>query len=571
MLREEHVKPQTIGIDASSFLTYMARKNPKAEASTPFDQLLSTMSKTGGGGSSSAQAASAASAANQNPEGLAAGETPAVLFEQTVAASGTPANRVEMPASDRPRLEDLLSRSGYKDEDIKQILDQSTTADGNINLGSMFNVMHRFIPQEGPTFHLNVEDKPLLIQALKGLGVPEDEVNKFVEGLEVKGDRLLVKGLPSLLAKAGLEKMGQGQDLDKSVLTDLLGKLGLSQSEIASLMSKATDSQDRIKARTFLAMLQKAANQQDGEVAGYLKDLAQRAHIGAGQEGRKGSADQIRAKFIQLFENIESSVKDQGMSFKAALAAAVKTGALEDKSQESNSRLLKSDLGQAAGRIVDQGAQAAQAGLRQGLAQGQGQGRGREGMDQSALGRPRLAAAQAEGSSAAAGGTGRLGEAMTETASGARGSLPVHVVRQVAQQMVQMVAKQQTTLQLGLKPPSLGELNIEMSVKDGAVKAHLVVESVAAKQALEAGMDQLKSQLASQGLKVSQVEITINPDAQRQQAQAQEQARDQSGSGGRSFGGQSGRSGEVEGLEDDGGTAGIYQGMGLNGSISVFA
>ncbi|MCA1988851.1 MAG: flagellar hook-length control protein FliK, partial [Desulfarculus sp.] len=89
--------------------------------------------------------------------------------------------------------------------------------------------------------------------------------------------------------------------------------------------------------------------------------------------------------------------------------------------------------------------------------------------------------------------------------------------------MAQMVAKQQTSLRLELKPPTLGELQVELSVKDGVVKATLTAETVAAKQALESGLDQLKQQLTAQGLKLDSLEVAINPDAERQQAQAEYQ------------------------------------------------
>ena len=109
----------------------------------------------------------------------------------------------------------------------------------------------------------------------------------------------------------------------------------------------------------------------------------------------------------------------------------------------------------------------------------------------------------------------------------AAGTLPAYVVRQVAFNMAQMVAKQQDTLRMQLKPPTLGEITMELAVKDGGIKASLVAESVAAKQALEAGMEQLKQQLAMQGLKVQEINISVQPDAQRRQEQAFESRNNQ--------------------------------------------
>ncbi|MFH1060209.1 MAG: flagellar hook-length control protein FliK, partial [Pseudomonadota bacterium] len=120
---------------------------------------------------------------------------------------------------------------------------------------------------------------------------------------------------------------------------------------------------------------------------------------------------------------------------------------------------------------------------------------------------------------------GRAASAGAATASGqTRATLPPYVVRQVGDQMAQMVQRQQSTLRLELKPPTLGELHVELAVKEGVVKATLTAETVAAKQALEAGLEQLKQELAQQGLKVERIEIVVDPDAERREAQAQAQA-----------------------------------------------
>jgi flagellar hook-length control protein FliK len=83
-------------------------------------------------------------------------------------------------------------------------------------------------------------------------------------------------------------------------------------------------------------------------------------------------------------------------------------------------------------------------------------------------------------------------------------------------------------------------------------------------------MEQLKSQLVSQGLRLERVDITINPDAQRQQAQAQEQ--DQSGRGGNSSGQRSLDSGGAGLAETDAdGLLHASRGGAQSGFISVFA
>jgi flagellar hook-length control protein FliK len=83
-----------------------------------------------------------------------------------------------------------------------------------------------------------------------------------------------------------------------------------------------------------------------------------------------------------------------------------------------------------------------------------------------------------------------------------------------------MAKNGQNTLKLNLKPPELGGLNLELSIKDGALKATLMAETTAAKNTLDAGAEQLKQMLAQQGLKVEKLDIMLRPDSDEAQAQA---------------------------------------------------
>ena len=141
---------------------------------------------------------------------------------------------------------------------------------------------------------------------------------------------------------------------------------------------------------------------------------------------------------------------------------------------------------------------------------------------------------QVDAGKAAAGQAASRATVQTAQTTQVRGSLPSYVVRQVSDQIVQMVQKQQNTLNLKLKPANLGDLSLEITVKDGAVKAVMMAETVAAKNALDSGLDQLKQLLGQQGLKLERLEVMVNPDSQRQ---ADFAAGDQSGSGDRRGGG----------------------------------
>ena len=49
---------------------------------------------------------------------------------------------------------------------------------------------------------MSQSDLPEFIQALKGLGLSSDQIQAFTNNLPKQGDKLVVQGLPALLAQA---------------------------------------------------------------------------------------------------------------------------------------------------------------------------------------------------------------------------------------------------------------------------------------------------------------------------------------------------------------------------------
>ena len=119
-------------------------------------------------------------------------------------------------------------------------------------------------------------------------------------------------------------------------------------------------------------------------------------------------------------------------------------------------------------------------------------------------------------------------------------------MRQVSDQIAQMARSNQTQLRLALKPPELGELTIKLSLREGVLKATLMADSSSTKHTLEAGLNELKQQLAQQGLKLERMEVVVSPDAERREANSGEQ-----GSGDKGQKGSSGGTAQVEMDDED--------------------
>jgi flagellar hook-length control protein FliK len=86
---------------------------------------------------------------------------------------------------------------------------------------------------------------------------------------------------------------------------------------------------------------------------------------------------------------------------------------------------------------------------------------------------------------------------------------PVRLIYRVADKMRLGLKKGTTTLKIELEPPSLGRLQIELSVKDNQMRALLIVETPQAKQILESNLNQLRTALESQQIEIEKFSVSL--------------------------------------------------------------
>ena len=87
-------------------------------------------------------------------------------------------------------------------------------------------------------------------------------------------------------------------------------------------------------------------------------------------------------------------------------------------------------------------------------------------------------------------------------------------IKEIAQEIIEsvrvMAKPGQTTMELQLYPEHSGKVNITLtSNNEGLMTAHFVVENKLAKEAVEGQMFTLKENLAEQGIKVENIEVTV--------------------------------------------------------------
>lgn len=90
---------------------------------------------------------------------------------------------------------------------------------------------------------------------------------------------------------------------------------------------------------------------------------------------------------------------------------------------------------------------------------------------------------------------------------------PADIIRQVVARASLRGNGDGGEIRVQLKPEYLGELSLRVTLERGGVTAHLVTQSQAVKEALEAGVPQLKQALEGQGLRADRVAVSLGQDA----------------------------------------------------------
>ena len=105
--------------------------------------------------------------------------------------------------------------------------------------------------------------------------------------------------------------------------------------------------------------------------------------------------------------------------------------------------------------------------------------------------------------------TGGVMQTTTTTTSYIDPQTAQNIISQVTENVFLQVADESTTMELQLNPENLGKLFVSVTTKEGEVSAQLQTQNEAVKAALESQMNVLKETLAAQGIKVTEVEVTV--------------------------------------------------------------
>lgn len=100
------------------------------------------------------------------------------------------------------------------------------------------------------------------------------------------------------------------------------------------------------------------------------------------------------------------------------------------------------------------------------------------------------------------------------------------IVRQIVDEIEAHVTKDTRSLEVQLNPENLGKVTIVVSEREGAMQARIIAENEAAKNAIEAGLSNLKEALDNNELKVEAIEVMVGTYEANAQGEEQQKNED---------------------------------------------
>ncbi len=85
----------------------------------------------------------------------------------------------------------------------------------------------------------------------------------------------------------------------------------------------------------------------------------------------------------------------------------------------------------------------------------------------------------------------------------------MQIIEQIAKQVRVTVSAAATSMEMQLNPENLGKIYLNITEKEGAVRAQLAAQNQTVKEALETQVAELRQSLSQQGIKVDAIEVTV--------------------------------------------------------------
>ena len=442
------------------------------------------------------------------------------------------------PVPDPELLQKIAKDAGMNESQMTALLEKMKNQDGKLNLADFLASFSRHFQtlQDDAPVTAPETDLPLLQSFLERLGVPVAEVSRISE-TAVRGDNTL--DLQKFLA--GLKDLPEVRITDitpveAEQLQDILANAGVSQQLQRALLPErlpvveglvkdgppVTLTLERLKNMLEQTVHEVKANRLQADPLSFLADL-QEVLTKSGFETKGPSlSSAVQGSVAAIFEKLMASVDFSKVKVQQGAAAEA---ALEKKLDQTQNLFASQDAD--AATLLD-GETAKPV-----LAMGRDGQVGKDGKNAPASGElftENSSIFQAEAVVAA------KAESVGATAASSQAARPfVHIPNmphgvqqhsfvQLSQGVLQGLRNQEHHLVLKLYPKELGEVKVEMTVRDNQVAVSFAMENSRVKEVLESNLEQFKENMEKQGFTMGECMVSLNRDNDSNQAWQQFQA-----------------------------------------------
>ena len=443
------------------------------------------------------------------------------------------------PVPDPALLQKIAVDAGMNESQLTALMDKMKDQNGKLNLGDFLASFSRHFQTLRDEVPVTVPetDLPLLQSFLERLGLPVPEVGRISEAA-VRGDNTL--DLQKFLA--GLKDLpGEGitdiTALEAEELQDLLANAGVSRQLQRALLPErlpvveglvesgppVTLTLGRLKNMLAQAVDEVKANRLQADPLSFLADLQEVLSKSGFETKGPSLSSAVQGALVSVFEKLMESV--DLAKVKAQQGTAKADMALEKKLAQSED-LLSAQNADAATLLDGETVEPVPAMDRDGQL-------GKEGRNAPASGE--LFAENSSVFQVEAAGAAK-GEAVSAAAPSSQAARPfVHIPNlppglqqqsftQLSQGVLQGLRNQEHHLILKLYPKELGEVKVEMTVRDNQVAVSFAMENSRVKEVLESNLEQFKENMEKQGFTMGECMVSLNRDNDGNEAWQQFQA-----------------------------------------------
>lgn len=443
--------------------------------------------------------------------------------------------KAELP--DTEILQQLAADAGMKEADFAQFMQQLENQDNKVGLADFFAALTRHFQEMNESTPVTVPEAelPMLEALLAKMGIDEESIariaDKAVTGEGKLDLSLLAKGLAgaaekeglvpvtltdweteqlqNLLAEAGLTLEEQNEILPERFLNQVLGKenagdptqlsIGRLQTILNDAVAAAKNNQPKVDLPAFLSDLQKVVSQSDFEAQGVGFTPVVEGSVNAVFQKLQELVDLARVKVEgnklqdnQLLE--EQDLNDDFAKWVKGLEEKFGKSTAQDDTADFSSSM-------AAGQTVEDVTAAKS-----------------ESPSQPAT----TFAIKSEGQSVVPAPDAAKGEA---AARAPFRQLQQQVFQQLSDGVIKGLKSQEHHLVLRLYPQDLGEVKVNLTVRDDHISVSFNMENSRVKEMLESNMEEFKQNMSQKGFSLGECSVSVGQENAGQGWQRFEMAR----------------------------------------------